>query len=311
MIILGPLNPTVMQSEKTLSVKERAANYGDPWSPIINVEDDSLIISKKDIGEWGEKKYNLVGRYCDIFTKSMQHKWNHLVYIDLFASSGYARFRNSKKIIRSSPLIALSLPVPFTDYIFCEKDPDLCKALRIRVERDFPDKNVTIIEGDCNEEIDRIISAIPKYSRTNTVLSFCFVDPFSLNLSFTTIEKMGRYAMDFLILLALGMDANRNMENYLNISSDKISKFLNDENWREKYSQNYPLNHSSFVQFLVKEYKSNIEKIDYKKAEDFHEIRSSDRNLPLYHLAFFSKHNIGNDFWKKVQNYSDGQQKLF
>ncbi|MEP7168805.1 MAG: three-Cys-motif partner protein TcmP [Bacteroidota bacterium] len=299
-------------SGKLNTLEEPFTNYGEGnWSPIILVHDDSLITSKKDVGEWAEKKYNLVGRYCDIFTKSMHRKWNHLVYIDLFAGSGYTRFRNSKKIIRSSPLIALSLPIPFSEYIFCEKDPELCNALRTRVKRDFADKNVTIIEGDCNEKIDKIISHIPKYSKSNTVLSFSFVDPFSLNLDFLTIEKLGMYAMDFLILLALGMDANRNMETYLNSSSDKISKFLNDKDWREKFNKNHSLEHASFVQFLAKEYKKNIERIKYKSPEDFHEIRSTDKNLPLYHLAFFSKHNLGNDFWKKVQGYSDGQQKLF
>ncbi|MBI2969049.1 MAG: three-Cys-motif partner protein TcmP [Bacteroidetes bacterium] len=226
------------------------------------------------------------------------------------AGSGYTRIRNTKKIIKTSPLIALSLNVPFTEYIFCEKENDLCNALRERVKRDFPNKKVTIIEGDCNEKIDEIISHLPKFSRNNTVLSFCFVDPFALNIHFTTIEKLGIFAMDFLILLALGMDANRNFELYLNNSNDKILKFLNNENWREKFAENHPMEHKSFIQFLAQEFRANIEKIGYTKAENFHEIRSSDKNLPLYHLAFFSKHNLGNDFWNKVQSYSDGQHKL-
>ena len=117
--------------------------------------------------------------------------------------------------------------------------------------------------------------------------------------------------MDFLILLALGMDLNRNVENYFKEESDKVERFLNDTHWREKFHKSHVNKHESFIQFIAEEYRNNIEKIGYKKPENFHEIRSTDKNLPLYHLAFFSKHNLGNDFWKKVQGYSDGQQKLF
>ena len=278
------------------------------FDPIILVPDDSLAIP--EVGEWSEKKYNLFGAYCDIFTTSMQRKWHNLVYIDLFAGSGLAKIRTSKKIVKGSPFIAMSLPVPFTKYILCEKDPELCAALKARIKRDYSHKNVIVIEGDCNEKILDIISYIPKPSRTNTVLSFSFIDPFSLNLHFSTVEKLGKFAMDFLILLALGMDANRNTATYIKDNSKVISMFLGNENWRKSYSATKQTNHESFVQFLAREYRDNIAKVGYEKADPFHEIRSVEKNLPLYHLAFFSKHAKGNEFWKKVQAYSTGQQHL-
>ncbi len=74
--------------------------------PIINVEDDGLIIP--EVGAWGEKKYKLVGGYCDIFTTGMRYKWGKLVYIDLFSGSGYARIKDTNKIVKSSALISLS-----------------------------------------------------------------------------------------------------------------------------------------------------------------------------------------------------------
>lgn len=82
----------------------------------MSVEDDGLTMP--EVGEWSEQKYNLIGAYGDIFTSSMKNRWSNLVYIDLFASSGYAKIRGSNKIVKSSALIVLSLPFPFTKYRF-------------------------------------------------------------------------------------------------------------------------------------------------------------------------------------------------
>jgi hypothetical protein len=39
-------------------------------------------------------------------------------------------------------------------------------------------------------------------------------------------------------------------------------------------------------------------------------VRSDQRNLPLYYLAFFSRHRRGFDFWGKVMKYADPQLGL-
>jgi hypothetical protein len=41
-----------------------------------------------------------------------------------------------------------------------------------------------------------------------------------------------------------------------------------------------------------------------------HQIRSIERNLPFYYLAFYSKHPIGIDFYKRVEKYSTKQYKM-
>src|SRR5436190_12435130 len=108
------------------------------FNPIIEVQDDGLPIT--DVGEWSEEKYKLMGLYCDIFTTSMHKKWENLIYIDLYAGSGYARIEKTTRIIKSSPLIALSIPNSFTKCIFSEKDMNLMSVLKKRVLRDFKNK---------------------------------------------------------------------------------------------------------------------------------------------------------------------------
>jgi len=106
----------------------------------------------------------------------------------LFAGAGYAPIKGKNKIIKSSALVALSIPTSFTKYIFCEKDVQKMDALRTRVKREFPNKDVVFIQGDCNKEVDQVISEVQQLGLST--ITFCFADPFSLNLHFSTIRKL-------------------------------------------------------------------------------------------------------------------------
>ena len=276
------------------------------FNPIIQCDDDGLIIPS--VRSWSIQKYNYVGRYGEIYAVTMKSKWN-LAYIDLFAGSGFSRIDNTDQIVYGSPLIALSIPTIYAKYIFCEKDPEKMAALKSRVKRLFPSKvnNVIFIDGDANEKIDLIKKQIPTFINRVGTLPFCFVDPYSLDLSFETIKSLGMMPkMDFLILLALHMDANRNYKYYVVEENVKIDNFIGSIAWRTEMMES----NESFVRFLANSYKSNMTSLGYKVKDTFEQIRSDAKNLPLYYLAFFSKHDLGNKFWKIVQQSSNAQRKL-
>ena len=272
----------------------------------IEVKPDSLFTP--EVRSWSLEKYRLVGSYCNIFTSGMKGKWNQLVYIDLFAGAGYAKIIETGKTCLSSALIAMSIPVPFTKYILCEADEMRFKALKNRVHRDFSHLNVEYFNGDCNEIVSEIIRAIPSFRKGNTMLTFCFVDPFSLNLSFNTIASLGsKINIDFLILQALHMDANRNLSKYFKEENEKIANYLVDPDWRKEYNKCCMDNSTNFVKFLADQYINKMKSIGYIPEKNMHQIRSNEKNLPLYYLAFFSKHPRGIDFFKKVDKYSNPQ----
>ncbi|UKT62722.1 three-Cys-motif partner protein TcmP [Pedobacter mucosus] len=281
------------------------------YSPINEVYDDGLSIP--EVGEWGLEKYRLVGQYANLFTSTMRSKWENLVYIDLFSSSGYAKIETSGKIVKSSALIALSLPTPFSKYIFCDEDINLINALEVRVNRDFPHADVTFIKGSCNEKIKEILSHVPAYSKSNRVLSFCFVDPFALEIHFMTLKLLGRLRMDFLILVATGMAAKRNEMNYKKPTNRTIEYLLEDPNWRSSYKGEIDTADQSFTQFVSDKLKSNFKLLGYNDIEDFHAVkyRLKGKSVLLYHLAFFSKDKQGNKFWTIAKNYVNEQTSLF
>lgn len=279
------------------------------FDPIILTEPDGFIIP--EVRSWSIEKYKLVGGYCDIFTTGMRRKWDQLVYIDLFAGAGYAKIKETGKTYFSSSLIAMSLPNPFSKYMLCEADKEKCAALKNRVKMHFPYLNVVIINGDSNQIIDAVKAEFPSFGKGNTLLSFCFVDPFSLNLNFRTIETLGKESLvDFLILQALHMDGNRNLGKYIKEENDKISNYLGNPNWREEFDRECRGNISNFVKFLADQYVLKMKGLSYIPEANMHPIRSNIKNLPLYYLAFFSKHSTGIDFYKKVNRYCNPQFKL-
>lgn len=278
------------------------------FNPLKEVSPDDL--ETPEVREWSLKKYNLVGSYCEIFSTGMKNKWDQLAYIDLFAGAGYTRIKETHKTYYNSAFIAMSVPDPFTKYILCEKDEVRFKALEKRVKRDFSHLNVELIHGDSNEKIEKIIRTIPSFRRGNTLLSFCFVDPFSLDLNFNTIRRIGKIQVDFLILQALHMDFNRNFETYLKKENQRVARYLGMENWRDIYHQEKDKYGNNIVKFLSDQYQKQMTSLGYQEEALTHQIRSNDKNLPLYYLSFYSKNPRGREFFKKVKYKVDNQLSL-
>jgi three-Cys-motif partner protein len=278
----------------------------------MEVQDDGLFLPEA-VGPWAEMKYSLMGGYAYLFNNAIKNKFINRVYIDLFAGAGYAPIKGRNKIVKSSALISLSLPEPFTHYIFCEMDPNRMLALKERVKREHFSKlsSCYFLEGDSNVNVNEVVSIVN--SLQNSTISFAFIDPFSLNLHFSTVEELSRIGkVDFLILLALQMDANRNFMNYSDEKNKKVDLFIGRNNWREPF-RNMEVNRGEFISYLARVYDENMDRLGYKvKNEGLKpKVDAVEYNLALYYLAFYSKHPLGNRFFKEIQKYHIPQQQLF
>ncbi len=275
----------------------------------ITVEDDGLPCP--EVGAWAEDKYKLVGLYDRLFSTGMKNKWPTGVYIDLYSGPGFVRVRGTGRMLMGSPLLALGAPDPFDKYIFCESDPELLGALQSRVSRYSSKANATFICGDCNEKIDEICASIPMHSPGHGVLTFCFVDPFDISIKFSTVKRLSSYLIDFLILLALHSDANRNIENYLNPANSKVEDFLGLPDWREEWKIAESRG-GQFPRFLAEEYSGQMVKLGYirQRWDRMKQVRSDEKNLPLYRLSLFSRHERAYQYWDDVLKYSSDQQNF-
>lgn len=275
------------------------------FDPIQPVDDDGLVTP--DVGNWGEKKYKLVGHYCNIFSSAMKNKWN-LVYIDLFSGAGYTKIRETGSILKSSALIALSVPSPFDYYAFNELDPEKYKALSSRVEKHKNGSPVRVFNLEANANVDTVIKSIPNFNNGKGNLIFCFVDPFSLNLNFSTIKALAAHKVDILLLLALQMDGRRNFGIYIDEENTRIEEFLDNKNWRAEFEKGY--NEKTFIKFLSDQFDNNMKKLSYLTDVDKQQIKT-DSGLGLYYMAFYSKHKLGSTFFSSITKSSDDQLTLF
>jgi three-Cys-motif partner protein len=244
--------------------------------------------------------------YDELFATGMKNKW-YRVYVDLFAGAGGAVLKDSGRIVPSSALLSLDIKAPFDRYIFCEADPVRMQALQERVRAVAPQADVHFVTGDSNAVVDQVVPLIPEGA-----LTFCFVDPYGVNIKLETIRRLsaGRN-MDFLILLALQMDANRNRALYSSEASSKLDDFLGNTAWRKDWEE-ASRKGVDFRRFLADQYIRAMMNIGYSatSVEDMYEMRT-ETNLSIYYLAFFSKHPLGYRFWKQVLKYSDEQTNLF
>jgi three-Cys-motif partner protein len=271
------------------------------------VTDDGLACPQ--VRRWAETKYRLLALYYELFSTGMKNKWNQRVYIDLYAGAGFSHVQGTNTFLKGSPVIASTVVCPFDKYIFCEENPELLGALQSRVGRIAPGIHPAYIPGPCDTAIENICDEIPKASPSNTVLSLCLMDPFDFGIKFETVRKLAKFRMDFVVLLAVGMDANRNYDHYVEGHSTKIDEALGSTEWRGRWRAT-GVRRSDFRQFLAAEFSASMESLGYLKQPLDHMklVRSDEKNLPLYYVALFSRHQTAYKFWDDVLKYSTEQK---
>lgn len=270
------------------------------------VKDDGL--TAPEVGTWAEEKHRRVSLYSTLFSSGMKKKWSKRIYIELYAGAGYSRIRDTPRLILGSPLRALTLEVPFDKYVFCEENRENLDALKTRAKRISPNADITYIEGDCNKRTREILAAIPRGS----ALSLCFADPFDISLHFATIRTLATAGrIDFLILLALGMDASRNYDHYLKDESHKIDNFLGSDTWRQRWAR-AQWDAVKFTRFLADEFTASMAALNYIPPPRYmmKEVKLPEKNVPLYRLALFSRNQLAYKYWEQALKYGKDQREF-
>lgn len=260
-------------------------------------KDDGLIIPV--VGAQSTEKHYFLQHYINVFTRSMKGKWS-LHFIDLFAGGGIERLRGSNRLQWGSPMLAVHASKPFDRLHLCELDREKYAALKVRIGRYRPDSQ--ILNGDANEQVENIARAIP----ARRALSLAFLDPYGLQLDFTTLELVTNLKADLIIFFPDRLDILRNWQRYYYDNPDsKLDRYLGlDSNWRAVLDGTPP---GQRVEALKALYRTRLrEKLHYPVVE--HE-RIPTGGRPLYYLVFCSRSKLAEEFWKKItRKKPDGQR---
>lgn len=273
--------------------------------------EDGLVVA--EVGDWAEDKYLHVEHYARMFAKAMKGKWDLRVYLELFSGPGRATLEGTGRILDTAPLRALGLQTGFDLHVYGELDGERLRALEERCRRRRPGAQYAFVQGDVNGTWPELRGCVQKASRGGTYLTFCFVDPYACsNLAFETVRGLAELYADFLVLIPSFMDANRNCERYLEPNNETLDVFLGDREWRADWLARAEPK-AKFGSFVADQFGRRMKRLGflYDGAADMKLIRSTDKNLPLYHLAFFSRNELGLKLWKEAMKSSDSQRRLF
>jgi hypothetical protein len=93
-----------------------------------------------------------------------------------------------------------------------------------------------------------------------------------------------------------------------------VEEYLDDPGWRtawHAYPNRYRINGAA--EFIADRFGSQMASLGflYGGLDRAKVVRSTDRNLFLYHLMLFSRHKLGKQFWDGTLEYVNPQRPLF
>jgi three-Cys-motif partner protein len=291
-------------------------------SEYIQPVDDGLPM--RISGNWVAEKLFYVERYLNIFSNSMHKKpWSYKRYFDLFCGPGKCVTRETGCIYQGSPLLAVALKHPFSEYIYIDADISNIQTLNSRIDCAKVSHKINYQVGDSNLLIKPIIDyyaqedEVAKTHHQWSSINTAFLDPEGLELEWTTIEQLASLGAMDLIINYSQSGITRNIETCFESNGDTIlDKFFGDRQWRQIFGKQRARLHnvSQIHSQLIDHYRNNLIALGYVNVNSFNvssPLMTNQTNAPLYRLLYASKDELGHYFWEEVTKKTYSGQRRF
>jgi three-Cys-motif partner protein len=273
-----------------------------------------------EIGIWSEIKLDIIKEYASAFTTIMRKQdWcQGYAYIDAFAGAGIHISKRTGEFILGSPLNALEIENPFTEYRFIDIDKAKAEALEVLTREQ---SNIKVYPEDCNEVLVKKI--FPSLQRKSKKRALCILDPYGLHLYWETIVEAAKLGTTEIFLNFPLMDMNRNVlhKDLLTANPEQIermNRFCGSEEWQEiLYEEDKQMSLFGDT-YRIKVVDSNIKLGDWFRVERLEKaagfkfvpepvLMRNSKGGPLFFL-FFASHNktgkkIVSDIFNKYRKY--------
>jgi three-Cys-motif partner protein len=252
-------------------------------------------------GLWAKRKHHFLRNYCGITTNAVGTKFpNGLVYLDVMSGPGRCLEEENEDEFNGSPFVALEFD--FSRYVFMEADPSLFQALETRLHGHPKRDRVQLFNEDWVDVIGR---RELKFDAKSLVVAF--VDPTGIAaMPFSAIEELMRFPkIDLLITIQYRLGIHLNIPQFLKSRSEQtvLDRFLGHSQWRSWEQHDF----GQFTRRAVDQFCAQIHNRGFKGA---HHVSVPEQN-PFYRFAYFSRHDLGTKFWKKVTATDEkGQRDL-
>jgi len=187
------------------------------------------------IGYWSEIKLEIVKKYASAYSTIMskQSSIKGYLYIDAFAGAGKHISKTTGEFISGSPLNALNIRPPFTEFHSIDLNRRKAAELRKLVgDR----KDIEVYEEDANSVL--INKVFPRCRYQDYKRALCLLDPYKLNVNWNVIQTAGEMQSIEAFYNFMLMDANmnvlwRNPDRVSTVQSARLDKAWGDHSWRD------------------------------------------------------------------------------
>jgi three-Cys-motif partner protein len=191
-------------------------------------------VEYSEIGLWSEAKLKIIAKYAKAYSTILSKKaiFTH-IYVDAFAGPGLHRAKLSGRLVAGSPLNALEVQPPFSEYHFIDLDNKKVRALE-EIAADH--SNVQVYHDDANRILVEDIYPGLDYESYRRAL--CLLDPYGLHLTWEVISTAGQLGTVEIFLNFPIHDINRNVLVRDPSEMDprqvaRMDAFWGDNSWRE------------------------------------------------------------------------------
>lgn len=269
--------------------------------------DDGFAVTAAE--PWIKEKTSVVAQYLQSYTKLHAGNVNELIFVDLFAGNGLYSLGARHELFAAPPLLALSLDLPITRYIFCASSQEQLNILKIRVNKYFRGKNVLLLQGKPEELVASLSHYVPSNQPGLKSSVFCLADSFSFDLNFESVQKLANLQFNFLIPFCFALNDKLNYRFYLRESRPKLDAYLTKEG--ANLVEQGVGNNRTFYKRLVHQYQTNMLALGYNLSLSSHKADSGLMELPSYQIGFFSKVFSTQSIRQTVEAASHTQFELF
>lgn len=276
-------------------------------SVLPSFPDDGFVTTAAE--PWFKVKVQRIQQYLNAFIANLAPHVNEVIVVDLFAGSGLYSIGHQKEKFAATALAVLGEEVLVSKYIFCERDPENARVLKIRVKKYFKDRTVFIFQDPLDKLPEKLAYYVPKSKAGYRVAVFCIVDSFSMEVPFALLDKLQQLGFSFLIPFTFCINEQHNYRFYLEHQREKLSRFtggFQDADVLDKTKSNL-----EFYKRLVQLYQNNMVVIGLNATLAAQKLDSGLMELPIYYMGLFSKHPVLKNIQHDIQESAHQQISLF
>ena len=268
-------------------------------------------------GPWTRDKLTYLEKYASAFMAAMAPKrrvgkWEELVYLDLLAGPGRGIDAGTGSEFDGSPLRVLKIEPKFDRLFFGDLRPRSIAALRKRIPRSDLSR-VDLRVGDCNVLAEEIVAQLSK--RT---LGLAFIDPEGFEAKFQMLRALATRRIDVLFLFPSGIGISRNLRAFAKRAHSPMDDLWDGREWRNlppaKLAAGVRLSPEDLLSLdrpWVLGFRNKVAEIGFLYQDEADPPFTNDKNVPMYHLLFFSQDLAGLTIWRGIKRIEpSGQRQL-